>query len=372
MITSRKVFCILLPAFVLAAACTKKEAPPVVARVGTLTITADEFHRRFETTPRLQQFKDIEQAKTLFLNSLIAEKLLALEAAQRRLLESPRLRAFLAQIHREATIEELFNEKVAKPNRGQQARLDREIAGDEFMKYFKKIMAGKKTEVPPAGFKFLTERLEEIFHIGEDATVMVRKLNPSPLSTGEFSQAGQSLQASLDEILVRFDDDSDWAIKEILQRLSVGMYHLDFSNRKKFRLSLREALITMIEQEYVYKAAVQEGLDKSPEVAAEVVMWRENMQAQLLVQRLAAAENEMDLQTPTGEQAELVAKTLLALAETHRIEINPEILHRTPVSNAGLLLLKTHFPGRMVTPPSLPLEHLTVWQEKVAAKAKHE
>ena len=366
MITSRKIFCILLPAIVLAAACTKKEAPPVVARVGTLTITADEFRRRFETTPRLQQFKDIEQAKTLFLNSLIAEKLLALEAAQRRLPESPRLRAFLVQIHREATIEELFNEKVAKPNRGQ---LDREIAGDEFMKYFKKIMAGKKTEVPPAGFKFLTERLEEIFHIGEDTTVMVRKLNPSPLSTGEFSQAGQSLQASLDEILVRFDDDSDWAIKEILQRLSVGMYHLDFSNQKKFRLSLREALLTMIEQEYVYQAAVQDGLDKSPAVAAEVAMWRENIQAQLLVQQLTALENATEMQPA---QTELLAQTLLALAETHRLEINAEILRRTEVTNAGLLLLKTHFPGRMVTPPSLPLEHLTVWQEKAAAKTKYE
>ena len=159
MITSRKIFCILLSALVLAAACTKKEAPPVVARVGTLTITADEFHRRFETTPRLQQFKDIEQAKTLFLNSLIAEKLLALEAAQRRLPESPRLRAFLVQIHREATIEELFNKKVAKPNRGQQARLDRDIAAVEFMKYFKTMMTGKKTEVPPAGLRVFLENV---------------------------------------------------------------------------------------------------------------------------------------------------------------------------------------------------------------------
>ena len=372
MTNQRNVFRVLLSAIVVVTACAKKEAPPVVARVGSLTITADEFRRRFETTPRLQQFKDIEQAKALFLNSLIAEKLLALEATQKHLPESPRLQAFFEQIHREATVEALFDKKMATPNRDKHVRLDREIAGAEFMKYFKTMMVGKKTEVPPAGFKFLTERLEEIFHIGEDTTVMVRKLNPSPLNAAEFSQADQSLAASLDETLVSFDDGSHWTIKEILQRLSVGMYHLDFSNRKKFRLSLREALITMIEQEYVYKNAVQEGLDKSSEVAAEVAMWRENALAQLLVQRLASAENEADIRTPTGEQTELIAKTLLALAETQHIEINPEILHRTPVSNASLLLLKMHFPGRMVTPLSLPLEHLTVWQEKVAAKTKHE
>lgn len=369
MITSRHVFWVLLPVFVVMIACTKKEAPPVVARVDALSITADEFRRRFEATPRLQQFKDIEQAKALFLNSLLAEKLLALEAAHRGLPESPRLRAFLAQIHREATIEELFNEKVAKPNRGQQGRLDRDIAAVEFMKYFKTMMTGKKTEVPPAGLKFLAERLEEIFHIGEDTTWMVRKLNPSPLNAIEFSQADQSLGANLNEILVRFDDGAEWTIKEILQRLSVGMYHLDFSNQKKFRLSLREALLTMIEQEYVYQAAVQEGLDKSPAVAVEVAMWRENMQAQLLVQQLTTLENATEVQPA---QTELLAQTLLALAETHRLQINAEILRRTEVTNAGLLLLKTHFPGRMVTPPSLPLEHLTVWQEKVAAKTKHE
>ena len=369
MMTSRSIFIVLWPALVLAAACAKKETPSVVAKVGSLTITADEFRRRFETTPRLQQFKDIEQAKALFLNSLMAEKLLALEAAHRRLPESPRLHVFLEQIHREATIEELFNEKVAKPHRDQQARLDRGIAAAEFMKYFKTMMTGKKTEVPPAGFKFLTERLEEIFHIGADTTVMVRKLNPSPLNAAEFSQADQSLGANLNETLVRFDDGAEWTIKEILQRLSVGMYHLDFSNQKKFRLSLREALLTMIEQEYVYQAAVQEGLDKSPAVAAEVAMWRENMQAQLLVQQLTALENATEMQPA---QTELLAQTLLALAETHRLEINAEILRRTEVTNAGLLLLKTHFPGRMVTPPSLPLEHLTVWQEKVTAKTKPE
>ncbi|MCG3118633.1 MAG: hypothetical protein ALAOOOJD_00873 [bacterium] len=371
MITSRHVVRVLLPALVVIAACAKKEAPPVVARAGSLTITAEEFRRRFEMAPRLQQFKDIEQAKTLFLNSLIAEKLLAQEAVKQRLPESPRLHTFLEQIHREATIEALFNEKVAKPNRDKNARLDREIAAAEFMKYFQTMMVGKKTEVPPARFKFLTERLEEIFHIGEDTTAMVRKLNPSPLSAGEFSQAGQSLEANLDETLVSFDDGSDWTIKEILQRLSVGMYHLDFSNRKKFRLSLREALLMMIEQEYVYKNAVREGLDKAPEVTAEVAMWRENALAQLLVQRLTSAKNDADLQAPTGEHTEKLAQTLLALADTHAIEINQEVLRNLQVSNAGLLVLKKHFPGRMVTPLSLPLEHLTVWQEKVAAKTTH-
>jgi len=35
------------------------------------------------------------------------------------------------------------------------------------MKYFKQTMIGKKTEVPPAVLKYLTERLEEVFRSAE-------------------------------------------------------------------------------------------------------------------------------------------------------------------------------------------------------------
>ncbi len=357
------------------AACSKHEEPTAIARVGSLKITADEFRRRFELTPRLKPFQDVEQAKALFLGSLIAEKLLAQDAEKAGLAESARTHAFLEQLHREAAIEELFNEKIASKIRSQGKKLDKQEAGTEFTKYFKQMMVGKKTEVPPARFKYLTERLEEAFHIGEDTTAFIRKLNPSPMSESEFSRAGQSLEANLNETLVTLDDGAQWTIKEFLRRLSVGAYHLDFSNRQKFRLSLREAIITMIEHEYVYQNAVKEGLDKSPAVAAEVAMWRESIAAQMLVQKLLShdsqSQDEQETQNLSDEQLRLLTDKLLALSNAYRIEINVETLRELQVSTAGLLLLKKHFPGRMVVPLSLPLEHLTTWQEEVAKKMGH-
>lgn len=366
---------LFLSIIIAIAACSKREEPKAVARVGNLKITADEFRRRFELTTRLKPLQDVEQAKALFLGSLIAEKLLAQDAARAGLAESARTQAYLEQIHREAAIEELYNVKVAAKIRREGKKLDKQEAGTEFTKYFKQMMVGKKTEVPPERFKYLTERLEEAFHISEDTTASIRKLNPSPMNESEFSQAGQSLEANLNETLVTFDGGAQWTIKEFLRRLSVGAYHLDFSNRRKFRLSLREAMITMIEQEYVYQAAVKEGLDKSPAVAAEVAMWRESIAAQMLVQKLLSpdvqSQDEQESQNLSDEQLRLLTGKLLALSNAHRIEINQKALRELRVSNAGLLLLKKHFPGRMVVPLSLPLEHLTAWQEEVAKRMGH-
>jgi hypothetical protein len=366
---------LLLWIIIAIAACSKREEPKAVARVGSLKITADEFQRRFELTPRLKPFQDVEQAKALFLGSLIAEKLLAEDAAKAGLAESARTQAFLEQIHREAAIEELYIEKVAAKIHREGKKFDKQEAGAEFTKYFKQMMVGKKTEVPSPRLKYLTERLEEAFRIGEDTTAFIRKLNPSPMSESEFSQAGQSLEANLNETLVTFDGGAEWTIKEFLRRLSVGAYHLDFSNQKKFRLSLREAVITMIEHEYVYQNAVQEGLHKSPAVAAEVAMWRESIAAQMHVQKLLShvsqPQDEQETQNLTDEQLRLLTDKLLTLSNAHRIEINPKTLRELQVSNAGLLLLKKHFPGRMVVPLSLPLEHLTAWQEEVAKKMGH-
>lgn len=363
---------LLLGVVITLMSCARKDNPKVLAQAGDLAITVDEFRRRFELTPRLKPFQDVEQAKALFLGSLIAEKLLAQEAVKEDLTEPARVRAFLEQIGREAAIEQLYNEKIASRVREKDKKLASEEAGAEFMKYFKQMMVGKKTEVPPARLKYLTERLEEAFHIGEDTTAPIRKLNPSPMSESEFSQAGQSLEANLNETLVTFDGGAQWTIKEFLRRLSVGMYHLDFSNPKKFRLSLREAIITMIEHEYVYQNAVDEGLHKSSSVTAEMAMWRESIAAQMFVQKLLShdsqPQDEQETQNLSDEQLRLLTDKLLALSKAYGIEINLKTLRELQVTNAGLLVLKKHFPGRMVVPPSLPLENLAMWQEKVAEK----
>jgi hypothetical protein len=150
------------------------------------------------------------------------------------------------------------------------------------------------------------------------------------------------------------------------------MYHLDFSNQKKFRLSWREAIITMIEQEYVYQNAVKEGLHKSPVVEAEVAMWRESIAANALIRKFFSTEpqptNEQQAENFSEAQLQMLTDKLLALSNASQVEVDLATWRAVEVSNAGLLVLKKHFPGRLVVPMSLPLENLTIWQDKVAEK----
>ncbi len=238
-----------------------------------------------------------------------------------------------------------------------------------FADSFKRMMAGKRTTIPPERFKFLVERLEELF-LGQAAGD--RQPNPSPLSQQEFSHAETGLAAHRQEVLVTFDDGSTWTMQEFLQRLSVNRQSLDFSQRRSFRFSLRQALLAMVEQEYIYKEASRRGLDQSAEVREEVAMWRDNLTARHLLRQMllpdSGAMDEQEMPALSDEQLQHLTVTLLALSDSLNITIDQAVLRQVPVRNAGMLALKTHFPGRMVVPLPLPLENLPNWQEKIFAK----
>jgi hypothetical protein len=496
MFCSRQTTIVLLWLIFAIAACSKKDEPKVIARVGDIAITVDEFRKRFEFNPRLQQFKDSDQAKIRFLGSLIAEKLLALNADKQGLTPSPRTKAFLEQINRETVIEEFYNQKIATKIQIEEKELrqtyeksrrelevqytafksleeahkfrERVLSGEPFeeaklksiakagnswigvdtlslrwgqatpaieealyrlkpreisepiaasnefyvarilsektdafgtvedfqrskekiekilakrkksaafVDYFKKMMVGKKTQIPPERFKYVVESLETAFAIGDSTTEIARTINPSPISDREFSQAQQSLQVNLKEVLVTFDNGTRWTIREFLQRLSVGRHYLDFSNKESFRRGLRQALITMIEQEYIYKEGLKEGLHQSSVVEEEVAIWRENLAAHRLVQQLLSQDERMpdENQPPylTDEQLAILTNRLLSLSSQYDITIDVETLNTLQVSSAGFLALKTHFPGRLVVPIEIPLENLSAWQERILTLLKH-
>lgn len=238
-----------------------------------------------------------------------------------------------------------------------------------FAQAFKKMMVGKRTSIPPERFRFLLEKLEEIFFNHAHAA---RTPNPSPMSNQEFVRAQEGLTAHLNEVFVTFDDGSTWTIKDFLQRLSVGRHNLDFSQRENFRSGMRQALLAMAEQEYIYKEAARHGLDRSPQVTAAVTMWRDNLTARHFLRRLLLPESEItdeqEALALTEAQYRRLAETLLALENSTHIEIDSHALRTLKVANAGLLALKTHFPGRFVVPLPLPLENLSVWQELVGTR----
>lgn len=480
--------CLVFSLLFLAFACSNGAGQKPIARVGDVVITPAEFRKRFELNPRMLQYRDVEWAKQRYLGSLIAEKLLALDELSRNPEPPPRTRALLAQLQREAVIEEFFNREVEAKIHPSDAELrqayrasKREVqlqyasfdnqadalqfiafvrqgrsfadmltyyAGDgpagslaadtlslkwgvadpkieqkllslklgeisepipsggtfyvaqvisesvdpfqseqeflqnkprlekvlrqrrrrqESLRYFKQLMVGKKTEVPPERFKQVVEGLEQAFGIGGESGAAVRVQNPAPLSETELQQAQSGVQNLADAMLVRFDDGSAWTTRDFLQRLSVGRFYIDFRGRKAFRTSMRQALVTMIEQEYVYKEGAKRGFEQTPYVQQELAMWRQNLAAHRRVFEIATADSAaFDENAPIHlSEAQLITlgQTLVDLLQRYPLQIDAEVLRALPVTNAGLLLLKRQFPGRTVVPVDVPLENLPVWQE---------
>jgi hypothetical protein len=481
---------LLIFSILIISSCASKDQSIVIAKVGDIEITADEFRKRFEFNPRLKQFSDKTQAKYQFLGSLIAEKLLALEAKNQGLPDVPRVKIFLDQLHREAVIEELYNRETAsriqvsdeeirqayarsrKELEIQSARFTTledatefrkrvvngesfdlalstltskawdeapyvetltlrwgqvdqyledtvyemkpgdisepiEVNGEfyvarvlaekvdafgteddyrlrkekiekivlkrkrsaEFLKYFKEMMSEKETNVPPERFKMVVEKLVDAFRISNEPAELMRVENPAPLTDSELSQAWHGIEGFADEILVFFEGGFQLTVREFVQRLSVGRYYINFNDEKSFKVSVRQALITMIEQEYVYQEGTKDGIGVTRFVMEEVAMWRENLAAYSMMGRLLSQDHPIPDQTESiyltdGELATLTHE-LLSLLDSNEIAFDTEAFEALDVSNAGLLLLKTHFPGRMVVPVNIPLENLQIWQEAV-------
>lgn len=104
---------VLLALLAAALACHKKPELPTevpLARVGDRVITVDEFLRRAEYTPRPPYCRgDSYIHRKIVLNTLIAEKLLALEAgAENELLNNAQFRAYLRGRQEQAMRQWLF------------------------------------------------------------------------------------------------------------------------------------------------------------------------------------------------------------------------------------------------------------------------
>ncbi|MBF8248074.1 MAG: Peptidylprolyl isomerase [Bacteroidetes bacterium] len=90
-------------------------AQSILAKVGSTSITEEEFQLRFELTPSLGRNRksQLETEKLEFLYSLVAEKLLALEAQDRRLDLDSTFRHAFAEIKKLIVRDELYRQEIS-------------------------------------------------------------------------------------------------------------------------------------------------------------------------------------------------------------------------------------------------------------------
>lgn len=105
----------ILFAFSLLESNSELCAQSILARVGNSSITEEEFLLRFELTPSLGRNRksQLETEKLEFLYSLVAEKLLALEAQDRRLDLDSTFRHAFAEIKKLIVRDELYRQEIS-------------------------------------------------------------------------------------------------------------------------------------------------------------------------------------------------------------------------------------------------------------------
>lgn len=109
---------IVILAIIIQFSCSKNipkdEQETILARVGDKTISVNEFLRRAEYTIRPEYCKlDNYVHKKIILNSLIAEKLLAIEdAKQSQLLESENFRAYIEGLQEQGMRQWMYHKKA--------------------------------------------------------------------------------------------------------------------------------------------------------------------------------------------------------------------------------------------------------------------
>lgn len=102
---------------ILACFCVKKHDEKkyeTVATLGHQKITREEFQNRFEFTPKIYHYGNDETNKKHFLASLLHEKLLAQLAREQRLDSLTTIRLMTEQFKKEALVEALFEQEIAK------------------------------------------------------------------------------------------------------------------------------------------------------------------------------------------------------------------------------------------------------------------
>jgi hypothetical protein len=192
----------LLPIFLLAGLCVAQSTGDVpIATVGTITITDKEFQARYELTPGLYRSKNrTDKDKSDFLLSLIAEKLLVLEAMEKGWDRDTALMGNVMEVERLLVRDELYRREVSSKI---------SITGDEL----DAAMRYARNDMKVYFLYAATERGARSLHDQIQKGKPLESFNFSGNASGEFSGP--------DSVMIRWGD-ADERMEQTIYSLKVG------------------------------------------------------------------------------------------------------------------------------------------------------
>ncbi|MGD9899266.1 MAG: hypothetical protein AB7T22_09090 [Calditrichaceae bacterium] len=172
---------------------------------------------------------------------------------------------------------------------------------------------------------------------------------------------------------VNFPDGSTWTFQELMVQLKYGPYAFDFSNRESFINSFIQNVRLLMEHEAVYKLANKNGYEQNKLVRDEFLMWKSYYQANSfrydLLKELDSNITSNNLQPENQaieeKRLEYFDAKLTSYAENYKILINKAVYDTVSLNKLDMVVRKSHFANRLVSPRLEPLIGLPLWQKKM-------
>ncbi len=150
-----------------------------------------------------------------------------------------------------------------------------------------------------------------------------------------------------DIILVNFRNGLSWTGKDILNEVNSAPYPLKFSDKKSFALSLKMSIENIIKDESIYQFAKTQDFINNLEVNDQTRIWRDNRNFKRVLAGIIRNNNSDSINTVINKNLEEIFSKI-TIRRNRKIEIPEQ-------KRSNMLVLKTHFPERTITPIIQPL-----------------
>ena len=221
-------------------------------------------------------------------------------------------------------------------------------------KYFKPYMYQLNQKV----FLEMVKKMDEKLFVNPIKETFENKNIPDLLGDKTFDSLSK-------KNIIQFNDGDNWKVEELISRMSVSPYPIDFHNRGKFRTSITAATKHILDDEVILKHSLNKDLDKTEYVINESQMWNDYIISKKMM-KLIISENSA---LYTNEKALNKIDTFLTdKLPDYNIELNYDKLDTLKLRKTDMVVFKTHFPERTINPLIEPLPDLRKFK---AAVSKH-
>ena len=212
-------------------------------------------------------------------------------------------------------------------------------------------------------FKALVQQLEKVLPIGKETN------NQSDLISNHEANSG--LGNILDKPVVSFSNGNIFTNRELLQRLKVAPYPIEFSSPGKYRSSMIAATKMILDDDVLVQLAEEEDLGKSPYVNDQLRIWREYLIYQFMRTKffmsISNAEMPADSSLRSNPAKEFDAY-LASFAGKYKIHIFHTILDTLTLAKTDMAVMKQHFPKRTLVPLIQPIYPSSAFESIISDK----